>query len=377
MSYKQSDRQPHYHVRDLALMLFTQRHYSVRFLGVEPSLELVEILREHHGRWEKISGSIPELEITSPEQGAKNSIIGYQLESALRENFERGKRSLLYYNRLGREPGLRCLDCSWRALCPDCHLALSPRGPAWVCRYCGHSEPAKTLCQRCQSVRLQPVGFGIQRLVQSLTREFPESKISVIEKNAPAGSLEKSNFVIATSSVFRTNLPSIHLAAIISLESELQQTEWWSREQALTTVKKVAGLSPSIERVIVQTRLENELSENLLKDSTTTLVRPELLDRQRFGFPPFVQLVKVSLRVENGDPLSQAEKLVELLRARKKDFPKLFSITPPSVYRSGKKGKVILLLKLNKNTSAEERTDLLRSVPDDWTIDVRPLQLGA
>ena len=47
-----------------------------------------------------------------------------------------------------------------------------------VCAYCGQAHLPPALCPECQSIRLEPAGFGTERLEEVVQQQFPSSTVT-------------------------------------------------------------------------------------------------------------------------------------------------------------------------------------------------------
>ncbi len=373
-SYKQTDRQPHYHVRDLALRFFAQGA-DLHFYGQTPSLDLVSLLRANQGLWRRITGRIPAIEIVSFAGSEHGSLLGFQLDQALREALSRTQRAILYYNRRGGERSLHCADCSWIPRCLNCDTLLRSEHATLRCRLCGLTQPIPQSCPNCHSVRIQSLGHGVRRLAESVKRAFPSARVAIVEQGSKPD--DTADILIGTSVLFRHNLRKVSLSAMISYESEFLSGEWWSKEQANANIRRLAGLTAPSGKILVQTRILDILSSRILTDVYNSTLRPELLDRQRFGYPPFVALVKLTQSGEPARMHAEAKDVISRLTEKKKTAPSLLSISPP--VRSGhtaKRETISLLLKFHQSASSEDREAVLKDLPAGWMVDVRPIRLS-
>src|SRR5262245_39546 len=98
---------------------------------------------------------------------------------AAREALGRGGSVLLVLNRLGYARTLVCADCGAVRRCSRCRLGLlyHRQTRSLACRLCGRETPAASLCGRCRGRRLQPLGWGTERLEVEARQAFPEAAV--------------------------------------------------------------------------------------------------------------------------------------------------------------------------------------------------------
>src|SRR6185312_7495093 len=138
-SYKQEDR-PRYHTRDVALKR-AQAARAVVILGsATPSLESywkaregVYTLLELTSRVEQ--KKLPPVELidrrpAAEEAGLKKkradfSVFSEPLRLAIEQRLARREQIMLFVNRRGYTPFLRCSSCGWVARCSRCSMTLT------------------------------------------------------------------------------------------------------------------------------------------------------------------------------------------------------------------------------------------------------------
>ena len=79
-----------------------------------------------------------------------------------------GTRRLVYFNRLGRSRGLRCIECDAAVYCPQCNGAriyYSQAEAAYVCPACGFQQ-RDLRCQRCGLATLAAQHPGLEAVVR-------------------------------------------------------------------------------------------------------------------------------------------------------------------------------------------------------------------
>ncbi|MBD3242813.1 MAG: primosomal protein N', partial [Chitinivibrionales bacterium] len=171
-SYKQSDTDPRYHARDVAVMRGRLQKALVVLGSATPSLEsyhnaqsgkytLVR-LAQRFGR-----ASLPRVSVVdmTDEHRAKNwTFVSRYLEHRLAETLHAGRQAILLLNRRGFSTFLICKDCGETYACPNCSVRLVYHRAegSLRCHQCGHFEHAPTVCPACRGEQLQYKGTAIQ-----------------------------------------------------------------------------------------------------------------------------------------------------------------------------------------------------------------------
>ena len=172
---------PCWHARDVALERVRREGGASLLTSSAPSLESWVAARRGGLAWApEASGSRPTVERVALGAGhAGEAGLSPGLRDAAREALGRGGSVLLVLNRLGFARTLACADCGAVRRCGRCRLALlyHRETRALACRLCGLRIPAASLCARCRGRRLQPLGWGTERLEAEARRTFPEARV--------------------------------------------------------------------------------------------------------------------------------------------------------------------------------------------------------
>ncbi|RMF02759.1 MAG: primosomal protein N', partial [Bacteroidetes bacterium] len=149
-SYKQREPNPRYQGRDTAIML-AQLHQAKVLLGTAtPAVETYHNVQQ--GKYglvrmnERFGGiALPEIIIADmqrerQEQTLYNHFTGTLLD-ALKAALVNNEQAILFQNRRGYAPTLRCPSCGWHAECINCDVSLTLHKfkEQLQCHYCGYS----------------------------------------------------------------------------------------------------------------------------------------------------------------------------------------------------------------------------------------------
>ena len=188
-SYKQQEG-ARYSARDLAVWRARQRGIAVVLGSATPSLESWRAAQRGRYRLlelpERASGSLPTVRLLHAGQDPllrKGGLIGQALFDAITQRLARGEQSLLFLNRRGYAPVIRCPDCGWLSDCPHCdaHLVYHRTDRSLRCHHCGHRSAVPRACPDCGGLDLQPLGRGTQRVEETLADLFPQARIARID----------------------------------------------------------------------------------------------------------------------------------------------------------------------------------------------------
>ncbi|WP_038168571.1 primosomal protein N' [Thiomonas sp. FB-Cd] len=191
-SYKQQEG-ARYSARDLAVWRARQRGVPVVLGSATPALESWHAAQRGRYRLlelpERAAGRLPEVRLLHARQDPllrTGGLVGAALQEAILQRLARGEQCLLFINRRGYAPVLRCPDCGWLSDCPHCdaHLVFHRTDRTLRCHHCGHRTPVPRACPDCGSLDLQPLGRGTQRVEEALVALFPQARIARIDADS-------------------------------------------------------------------------------------------------------------------------------------------------------------------------------------------------
>ena len=179
-SFKQQDGF-RYSARDLAVIRAREERVCIVLGSATPSLESLQ---------NALSGKFTHLKLLNRAGNAKSpklklidianeytqSGFSEELLTQIYKHMHSGNQVLVFINRRGFAPVLKCDNCGWLAECKNCDTQLTAhKGPLSLkCHHCGSNEPIPKSCPVCQSKQIVTLGMGTQRSEQFLSLQFPE-----------------------------------------------------------------------------------------------------------------------------------------------------------------------------------------------------------
>ena len=323
-SYKQQDPAPRYQGRDLAIVLAT-RHGAKTVLGsATPSLEswylakqgkygLVQLTERHAGV------SMPSIRLVSLTAAKKNGGMqgpfSPELLSTLRKTLDGGRQAILFQNRRGFAPIIECTNCGWTPHCPRCDVPLSyhKRTRQLVCHYCGYRMPWPSQCPLCGNPKLDILGFGTERIEETLTQLLPQSK-SVRMDTDTTGSRQsyeriltdfgahKTNVLIGTQMVSKgLDFNGVQTVGVLNADSLMNYPDFRAHERAFQLMEQVAGRAGRRAgqegQVLIQcSDPQSRLLRQVVHHDYEGMAETQLQDRQSHGFPPYTRLIMIFIK---------------------------------------------------------------------------------
>ena len=253
------------------------------------------------------------------------------LVSAVDETLQQQQQVLLFLNRRGYAPTLRCHDCGWIAECPSCdaRFTVHRRQHRLRCHHCGTAKPLLAQCPRCHSERLLFAGLGTEQTEDYLRSRFANWPIHRVDSDSIQGREAMQSLVREISTgepciLLGTQMltkghhfPGVTLVAVIDTDALLFSADFRGEErmaQLLTQVAGRAGRADQPGTVLLQTHYPDHPALLAMLSQTYAQRATQLLAlRQASGMPPAGFLVLLRTDCANAD---YGERFLQLLRQR-------------------------------------------------------------
>jgi primosomal protein N' (replication factor Y) len=402
-TYKQEDKSPRYHARDVAIKL-AQLSGSAVILG-SATPDIGSFHKAQQGKYQLVElkeritprgySSLPEVSIVDLREELKagnTSLLSRPLLAAMKETLAQGEQIVLFLNRRGTATFVRCRNCGFVFRCPRCSIALTYHSveKKLICHRCRYSIPVPQSCPRCSRRNLRFLGIGTQRVEEEIRHFFPEARLlrwdrDVITRRYAHEELlknfrdHKADVLIGTQMIAKgLDLPQVTLAGVINADTGLNFPDFRSGErtfQLLCQVAGRAGRGVKAGKVIIQTYSpDNYTIEAAARHDYLGFYYKEIDYRRRYDYPPFSQLVRLVYSHTNEELCRrEAERVYRLIldeRARKGmiDF-NIIGPVPAFAFRARGRYRWQLFLRGPDSTRLLSRFTLPRS----WTVDVDPV----
>ena len=313
-----------YHARDMAL-LRAARAKGVAVLGsATPSLETYA--RAEEGKLSLLvlqrratGQSMPEVEIVDLRRHKStpsgHSLITGPLHQALVHCLETRGQAMLFLNRRGFAPSLRCEACDTVVECPACSVALTEHRAAGIlkCHYCDFTAPATTRCLVCGEDALVRVGVGTERLEETLAQIFAPAKVARLDRDTATEQGTESvlarlrrreiDILVGTQMITKGHdVPGVTLVGVILGDQSLAFPDFRASERTFQLLAQVAGRAGRADRpgrVVIQTyQPEHPAIRCAARHDYRGFFENERRDRVELRYPPFTRLV--AIRVDAG-----------------------------------------------------------------------------
>jgi primosomal protein N' (replication factor Y) len=399
-TYKQEDKSPRYHARDVAIKL-AQLSDAVVILG-SATPDVGSFHKAQQGKYHLVElkervtprgySPLPEVSIVNLREELKagnTSLLSRALLAAMKETLAQGEQVILFLNRRGTATFVRCRNCGFVFCCPRCSIALTYHSVErrLICHRCRYSIPVSPSCPRCFGRHLRLLGIGTQRVEEEVRHFFPAARLLRWDRDAITRRYSheellknfrdhKADVLIGTQMIAKgLDLPQVTLAGIISADTSLNFPDFRSGErtfQLLCQVAGRAGRGVKAGKVIVQTYSpENYIIEAAAKHDYLGFYHKEIDYRRRYNYPPFSQLVRLVYSHTDEESCRREVARVYHLIADSWQLTADSVIGPVPAFAFRARGRYRWQLFLRGPESTRILSQL--TLPRGWTIDVDPV----
>lgn len=311
-SYKQQEGL-RYSARDLAVWRAWQLKIPIVLGSATPSLETWYHAKIN--RYRKLSlpnravldASLPRVQIVNVTKEKLVDGLSEHLIFAIEDRLKKGEQSLLFLNRRGYAPVLRCEACGWVSSCTRCsaYLVLHMDTRCLRCHHCGLEVSVYRYCPDCGNSDLKPLGRGTQRIEETLTRHFPTARILRIDADSTRkkGSMESSlakvhqgevDILVGTQMLAKGHdFKNVTFVGALNSDVSLFSHDYRASERLFAQLMQVGGRAGrrfgEESVVMIQTRYPEHLLYQCLKNQDYERYITSLMtERQEVGLPPFM-----------------------------------------------------------------------------------------
>ncbi len=320
-AYK-ADPSPHHHAREVARKKAELDDAVLVLHAPYPTLETVHRFAGDVKSPRAFAGkSAPRpVQVLNLQDMAFGTMFSDALQNGMEQALKQGGGIVIYHNRKGFSSSITCRDCGTAPQCPRCRIPLGLRQSQLRCPYCGQAEPSPSACPACSGTRLEPVGFGTERLEEELRRLYPHAAIArydgnTIRTEAAADRIReqfsqgKIHIVVGTELLFQASpFTPVRCVGIPYADAGLHVPDFRSSERVFHHLQQAVDLVPPglSGSTIIQTRLPSHPVMHAIGQQEPDLFYDhELAFRRLVGYPPFGQLIQLHV---SGQDATETEK---------------------------------------------------------------------
>ena len=402
-AYKQVDKMPRYHARDVAMRL-AELTGAVLLLGTAtPDIGTYYLARNNRLQLitlqERVSARgnspLPEVNLVnmSDELKAGNrSIFSRLLQQQVGLSLQREEQVMLYINRRGLATFIECGDCGYVFSCRRCSGTLTYHAAVkrMVCHHCRRTYAAALKCPACASVDIKYLGIGTETVEAECRRLFKKARIMRFDSDAVSTSKlyvkqigmfrkREVDIMIGTQLIAKgLDFPGVSLVGVINADSGLNLPDFRSAERTFQLLCQVAGRAGRAcvpGRALIQSFNPGYYAiKYAAKHDYPGFYKQEIKYRAAFGYPPFSSIIRLVVSNLNEEKCSrQASLMANVLKQQiaVQGLAGLRLMGPAPAYLARLRGRYqmqIIIL-------GQQLQGLLKDInfPAGWIVDVDPV----
>jgi primosomal protein N' (replication factor Y) len=337
-SFKQYDPNPRYNARDTAVFLAHLHQCPIVLGTATPSLE--SAFNAKAGKYKRIHMperfgglQMPEIVIVDAKKELKERKLQSHFTSVLIEELkaalERGEQAILFQNRRGFSPVYRCVTCGWHAECINCDVSLTYHKfhNNLRCHYCGYQINLPPACPACGDKRLSLQGFGTEKIEDELKIYLPDAQIARMDLDTVRGKYAHARLInefeegridilVGTQMVTKgLDFEKVGVVGVLSADQLLQFPDFRATERAFQLMLQVsgrAGRKHKRGKVIIQAfNTDHPVLREVFEGDYPTFYSRETAERQRFRYPPYLRLIRITLKHRQPQRVNEGARLYE------------------------------------------------------------------
>ena len=399
-SYKQQDPAPRYNARDSALVLASMHNAKTLLGSATPSIStyyyaqsgkygFVELMTRHEGI------EMPEVKIIDTTKARKQKrmrgMFSEELLEECNQAIGRGEQVILFQNRRGFSPMVRCKECAWVPKCRDCDVTLTyhKRQNQLICHYCGYTIPLPDICPACGQPSIEVVGYGTERIEDEIENYFQNAKIARMDLDTTRSknsyeriiddfSNHKTQVLVGTQMVTKgLDFDGVSIVGILNADNMINFPDFRSHERAFNMMEQVAGRAGRKHKrgtVYIQTGEPlHPIITHVTNHDYKNYFKEELDQRDKFRYPPFTRIINIYIKHRNDDSLTEIS--VRFSNMLRQVFGKrVLGPEAPSIARIQQLYIRQITLKMETSASMPKVKQILRNVYEQSLSDSRMKQ---
>ncbi|MFZ2621248.1 MAG: hypothetical protein WAX85_00845 [Minisyncoccia bacterium] len=376
---------------------FIAKEYNSRVVFGDTLLRTETLWREKNGEYAELSplkfrslttANCEIVNMKAPQDMKRKefTVLSENLKNLLRKAKENNEHTFLFCGRKGLYPITVCSDCGTVVVCKNCSApvvlygkrdTLGKNKNLFVCHHCGERRDAHELCIHCGGWRLNPLGIGVEKVVEEVKNLLNSTQVVVMDKdhvtthkqaikarelfyNTPGA------VMVGTEMALTYLNQKIENSSVVSIDSYFSVPDFQINEKIFHILLELRNLSE--KNMIIQTRQENtKIFDHASKGDLIDFYRDEIKDRELIGYPPFTTYIKITISGEKNSVKKQMAEITEVMK------PYEFSIF--DAWNPGSKSKFSMhgLVSLPKGAWLDKTLLVkLRELPQNVIVKIDP-----
>ena len=402
-SYKQSESNPRYNAKEIALIRGEMHKCKVVFGSATPSLEAMARAKKgvFHllSLMERVNGKeLPEVKIVDMNKEIRRTRGHFSLElvNAIREKVALGEQVILLLNRRGYASFVTCKNCGHTFKCPNCDISLTyhKSSNTMRCHYCGYADKKPFVCPECHEKSINDLGVGTQRIEEELEK-LVDAKVLRMDYDTTSrkGSHEKMimafknheyDILLGTQMVSKgLDFPLVTLVGVINADTSLNIPDYNSAFNTFSLLNQVSGRAGRSEKsgvVYIQTFNKDHYAIKYASENDyLSFYEEEMRIRRLLKYPPYYYLCYIRISGKDNNLVNnEANKIKRSLDRNISDI--ILGPSPSILYKINNIYRYSIIIKYK---NIDNIKDILIKINDHYKtnnnikieIDFNPLHI--
>lgn len=308
------------------------------------------------------------------------SIFSNEVKNLIQRTRESNGHTFFFAARRGLAPNIVCGDCGTIVKCHECEAPVvlhgknpTEQGNYFKCHVCSAERHAGETCKNCGSWKLNTLGIGVETIEKELKENYPNNKVFTLDSDSAktpkqAREIVDQFYANPGSILVGTEMAVLYLrepvenAAVITIDALFGIPDFAIRERILRILLNIRALA--INTFYIQTRkIEDKIFEYARHGNLSEFYREEFRDRGQFKYPPFSNIIKISLAGTRANVIKEFTKLEEYFEP--------LNLISYQAFSPNSKGKFVMngIIKLKRaDWINEELREKIISLPPQYKV---------
>ncbi len=327
-SYKQSESNPRYNAKEIAVIRGKMHNCKVVFGSATPSLEAMARAKKgvFHllSLMERVNGrELPLVKIIDMNKEIRRTKghFSNELVEAIKEKINLDEQVILLLNRRGYASFVTCKNCGYTFKCPNCDISLTyhKSSNTMRCHYCGYGDSKPIVCPECHEKSINDLGVGTQRIEEEL-KSLVDARVLRMDYDTTSrkGSHEKMittfknheyDILLGTQMVSKgLDFPLVTLVGVINADTSLNIPDYNSSFNTFSLLNQVSGRAGRSEKpgvVYIQTFNKDHYAIKYASNNDyLSFYNEEMNIRKVLKYPPYYYLCYIRISGKNNNTVN-------------------------------------------------------------------------
>ena len=246
-----------------------------------------------------------------------NGVFTSELIERLHDILAKDQQAIIFQNRRGYAPYLKCQTCGFAPQCLNCSVTLTYHlhYNQLRCHYCGYKQKMLDACPACESTDMELMGFGTEKIEEDLRQILPHARIQRMDLDTTRRKYSYQQIIdrfengdidilIGTQMVTKgLDFGKVDLVGVLDIDRIMHFPDFRSHERAFQLITQVggrAGRRTGKGLVLIQTASPgHQLLQMIGNHDFRQFYDHEISERKKYKYPPFARLIRLTLKSQD------------------------------------------------------------------------------